>query len=58
MKADYLFCPFCKKVTVVQVLPETILVKFPLQCNECGKIAIINFVDGKYLVEAQIKTIN
>lgn len=57
MKADYLFCPFCKKVTVVQVLPETILVKFPLQCNECGKIAIINLVDGRILVESKEETI-
>ena len=48
---NFLWCPYCKTYTSIQVLRQTMLLNFPLACTICGKQTIISLVDGKILVE-------
>ena len=38
----YICCPQCGEKTKTKVLPETVLMQFPLYCQRCKKESIIN----------------
>lgn len=38
----YICCPKCGEKTKTKVLPETVLMQFPLYCQRCKKESIIN----------------
>ena len=35
-------CPVCRRRTQVVILPDTILVNFPLYCKRCGQTTVVN----------------
>lgn len=49
--ADWLLCPLCKRKTKVKILPETVLLHFPLYCPRCKKESIISVVEDRMLLE-------
>ncbi len=49
--ADWLLCPLCKRKTKVKILPETVLLHFPLYCHRCKKESIISVVEDRMLLE-------
>ncbi len=37
----WVICPYCNSKTRVKLLPETVLVSFPLFCPKCKKEVVI-----------------
>ena len=48
---NWLICPLCGKKTKVRILPQTVLLHFPLYCSRCKKEAVISVVDNKLKIE-------
>ncbi|MDY4447978.1 MAG: cysteine-rich KTR domain-containing protein [Gemmiger sp.] len=49
--ANWLLCPRCRKKTKVKILPETVLLHFPLYCPRCKKESIISVAKLKMILE-------
>lgn len=49
--AAWLLCPLCRRKTKVKILPETVLLHFPLYCPHCKKESIISVVERKMMLE-------
>lgn len=48
---NWQICPLCNKKTKIQILPETVLLHFPLYCSRCKKEVVISVVDNKMIIE-------
>ncbi|MEF2699875.1 MAG: cysteine-rich KTR domain-containing protein [Oscillospiraceae bacterium] len=36
-------CPVCGALTRIVILPETVVINFPLYCHRCRRTTIINY---------------
>lgn len=48
---DWLICPLCGRKTKIRILPQTVLLHFPLHCSRCKKEVVISVVDNKLKIE-------
>ena len=48
---DWLICPLCGRKTKNRILPETVLLHFPLYCSRCKKEVVISVVGNKLKIE-------
>ena len=46
----WVLCPVCKNKTRIKVLPETVLIDFPLYCPKCKQERLINVREMKMVV--------
>jgi len=53
-KGHLLLCPICNSKTRTKVMPDTILINFPLFCPKCKQEALIN-VKNQILTKILIK---
>lgn len=47
----WLICPLCKRKTKIRILPETVLLHFPLYCTHCKKEVVISVVNDNLMIE-------
>ena len=50
MKFRFLPCPICNTQTETKVLPETVLVRYPLFCAKCRQEILVDVVKMKMVL--------
>ena len=49
----FLPCPICGIETRTKVLPETVLIRYPLFCARCGQETLLDVVEMEMVLSAE-----